>query len=375
MVVSSPTTRLEPSPSAAPLASLTTLRLGGPARRLVRARSAEEIVAAVREADAAGEHLLLVGGGSNLVVADDGFDGTVVHLESRGHTVERHDGEALLRVEAGQDWDELVAATVDAGLGGLECLSGIPGCAGATPVQNVGAYGVEIADLLVDVTLYDRTTGDVATVPASELGLDYRTSRLKHGGASAATGDGGGVREVVLAVRFRLTTDGLSAPIRYAELARTLGVEPGDRAPLAPVRQAVLDLRRGKGMVLDEADHDTWSAGSFFTNPVVAPAVADDVARRAAAADQRPVTAWPTADGRVKLSAAALIERAGVPRGHPGPDAGVRVSTRHTLALTNRGGGTTAELLALARDVRDRVEEAFGVRLMPEPVLVGCALD
>jgi UDP-N-acetylmuramate dehydrogenase len=362
--VSSPTTRLDPSPSATPLASLTTLRLGGAARRLVRAGNAEEIVAAVRAADASGEPLLVVGGGSNLVVADDGFDGTVVHLESRGHTVEGHDGEALVCVEAGQDWDELVAATVDADLGGLECLSGIPGCAGATPVQNVGAYGVEIADLLVDVTLYDRATDEVVTVPAAELGLDYRTSRLKHSSA-----------EVVLAVRFRLTTDGLSAPIRYAELARTLGVEPGTRAPLAPVRHAVLDLRRGKGMVLDEADHDTWSAGSFFTNPVVAPAVADEVARRAAATDQRPVTAWPTADGRVKLSAAALIERAGVPRGHPGPDAGVRVSTRHTLALTNRGGGTTAELLALARDVRDRVEEAFDVRLVPEPVLVGCALD
>jgi UDP-N-acetylmuramate dehydrogenase len=363
--VTSPTTRLEPSPSAVPLAALTTLRLGGPARRLVRAGSAEEIVAAVREADAAGERLLVVGGGSNLVVGDDGFDGTVVHLESRGHTVERHGGEALLCVEAGEDWDELVAATVDAGLGGLECLSGIPGRAGATPVQNVGAYGVEIADLLVDVTLYDRATDAVVTVPAAELGLDYRTSRLKGGGAS----------EVVLAVRFRLTTDGLSAPIHYAELARTLGVEPGTRAPLAPVRHAVLDLRRGKGMVLDEADHDTWSAGSFFTNPIVGPAVAEEVARRAAAADQRPVTAWPTADGRVKLSAAALIERAGVPRGHPGPDAGVRVSTRHTLALTHRGGGTTTELLALARDVRDRVEEAFGVRLVPEPVLVGCTLD
>ena len=369
--MSTPTT----SAPATPLAALTTLRLGGAARRLVRAGSAEEIVAAVREADAAGERLLVVGGGSNLVVGDDGFDGTVVHLESRGHTVERQGSEALLCVEAGQDWDELVAATVDEGLGGLECLSGIPGCAGATPVQNVGAYGVEVADLLVDVTLYDRSTGDVVTVPAAELGLDYRTSRLKQGSASGATEEGGGVREVVLAVRFRLSTDGLSAPIRYAELARTLGVEPGTRAPLAPVRQAVLDLRRGKGMVLDEADHDTWSAGSFFTNPLVAPAVADEVARRAAAAGQRPVTAWSTPDGRVKLSAAALIERAGVPRGHPGPDAPVRVSTRHTLALTHRGGGTTAELLALARDVRDRVEAAFGLRLVPEPVLVGCALD
>ncbi len=330
----------------------------------MRAGSSEEIVAAVREVDAAGERLLVVGGGSNLVVGDDGFDGTVVHLESRGHTVERHQGEAVLSVEAGQDWDELVAATVAEGLGGLECLSGIPGCAGATPVQNVGAYGVEIADLLVDATLFDRTTDAVVTVPAADLGLGYRTSRLK-----------GSDREVVLAARFRLTTDGLSAPVRYAELARTLGVEPGARAPSADVREAVLGLRRGKGMVLDEADHDTWSAGSFFTNPVVAPDVADEVARRAAASGQSPVTAWPTDDGRVKLSAAALIERAGVHRGHPGPDAPVRVSTRHTLALTHRGGGTTTQLLTLARDVRDRVEEAFGVRLVPEPVLVGCALD
>ncbi|HEY2224113.1 UDP-N-acetylmuramate dehydrogenase [Actinomycetospora sp.] len=363
------------SPPATPLAALTTLRLGGPPRRLVRAGSADEIVAAVRAGDAAGEPVLVVGGGSNLVVGDDGFDGTVVHLESRGHAVERHDAEALLRVEAGQDWDELVAATVDEGLGGLECLSGIPGCAGATPVQNVGAYGVEVADLLVDATLFDRRSGDVVTVPAADLGLGYRTSRLKHGGASGATGEAGADREIVLAARFRMTTDGLSAPVRYAELARTLGVEPGTRAPLAAVRDAVLELRRGKGMVLDEADHDTWSAGSFFTNPIVDGDAAERVAERVAAADQRAVTAWPTADGRVKLSAAALIERAGVTRGYPGPDSPVRVSTRHTLALTHRGDGTTTQLLALARDVRDRVEAAFGVRLAPEPVLVGCTLD
>jgi UDP-N-acetylmuramate dehydrogenase len=364
---------------SAPLASLTTLRLGGPARRLVHAGSADEIVTAVRTADAAGEPLLVLGGGSNLVVGDDGFDGTVVHLASRGFTVEpsedgSENGEVLVRVEAGQDWDELVAATVDAGLGGLECLSGIPGCAGATPVQNVGAYGVEVSDLLVDVTLLDRTTGAVVTAPKDDLGLDYRTSRLK-GSAGASGATGGGQREIVLGARFRLTTDGLSAPIGYAELARVLGVEAGTRVPAADVRAAVLELRRGKGMVLDEADHDTWSAGSFFTNPVVAPALADGVAVRVAARDLAPVAAWPLDGGRVKLSAAALIERAGVPRGYPGPDAPVRVSTRHTLALTHRGGGTTTELLALARDVRGRVEEAFGVRLVPEPVLVGCSLD
>lgn len=350
--------------TVASLAELTTLRLGGPARRLVRAGDREAIVAAVREADAAGERLLVVGGGSNLVVPDDGFDGTVVRLESRGHTVTRAAEGAVLEAEAGEDWDVLVAAAVAEGLGGLECLSGIPGSTGATPVQNVGAYGVEVADLLVDVTVFDRRADAVVTVPAAELGLGYRTSRLK-----------GADDEIVLAVRFRVTVDGRSAPVRYAELARVLDVEPGTRVPAADARAAVLELRRGKGMVLDAADHDTWSAGSFFTNPVVGKETAEEVARRVAALDQRPVTAWPTDDGRVKLSAAALIERAGVPRGHPGPDAPVRVSTRHTLALTNRGHGTTAELLDLARDVRDRVEAAFGVRLVPEPVLVGgCAL-
>jgi len=306
-----------------------------------------------------------VGGGSNLVIGDAGFPGTVLLIDHRGHTsTDAGDGTALVTAAAGEDWDELVAATVAEGLGGLECLSGIPGRTGATPVQNVGAYGVEVADLLVDIDLYDRATGLRRTVPAAELGLGYRTSVLK--GSDAA---------IVLAVRFRLTTDGLSAPIRYAELARTLGVEPGVRVPVADARAAVLTLRRGKGMVLADDDHDTWSAGSFFTNPIVEQAVADEVARRCEADGLRPVTAWPTADGRVKLSAAALIERAGVPRGHPGDAARVRVSTRHTLALTHRGGGSTDDLLALARDVRDRVRNRFGVDLVPEPVLVSCSLD
>ncbi len=361
-----------PIPSPRDLAAFTTLRLGGPPRRLVRATSADEVVDALRAVEAAGERLLVIGGGSNLVVADAGFDGTVLLLGERGHMVEPaedgDDGSVVVRVAAGEDWDELVAATVAAGLGGLECLSGIPGSTGATPVQNVGAYGVEVADRLVDVELVDRRSAVRSWVPAADLGLGYRTSRLKLPPERA--------REIVLTVRFRLHDDGLSAPIRYGELARVLEVEPGARAPVAAVREAVLALRRGKGMVLDADDHDTWSAGSFFTNPVVETAGADAVARRCADAGLAPITAWPTADpGRVKLSAAALIERAGVPRGHPGPDSPVRVSTRHTLALTHRGGGSTAELLALARDVRDRVRERFGVVLVPEPVLVGCALD
>jgi UDP-N-acetylmuramate dehydrogenase len=329
------------------LASLTTLRLGGPARALVTASSADALVTALREAS---EPVLLIGGGSNLVVADAGWPGVAVQVASTGTVTQRHDEAAVLRtVEAGEDWDGVVAAAVADGLGGIECLSGIPGRTGAVPVQNVGAYGVEIAQVLVDVDLYDRATGSVAAhVPASELGLAYRTSVLK-----------GRDDAVVLRARFALTGDGLSAPIRYAELARALGVAQGERVPVAAAREAVLALRRGKGMVLDPQDHDTWSAGSFFTNPVV------DVAP--AGAPQ-----WPAPGGRVKVPAAWLIEHAGFARGFGGPH--VALSSRHVLALTHRGGGTTTELLALAAQVRDGVERAFRIRLEPEPVLVGCTL-
>lgn len=339
---------------AGDLAVHTTLRLGGPPGRLVEAGSADAVVAAVRAADTAGEPVLLLGGGSNVVIADDGVPGAVVLLASAGREVRRRaDGSVLLTVEAGEDWDDVVAATVADGLGGLECLSGIPGRTGATPVQNVGAYGVEIADVLVDVDLYDRRTGTVRThVPAAELRLGYRTSMLK-GRADA----------IVLRVRMALCGDGASASIRYPELARTLGVEPGARVPAVQVRAAVLGLRRGKGMVFDAADHDTWSVGSFFTNPVLAEAAAPDGVPR-----------WPAGPGRVKLSAAGLIERAGFRRGHPGPGGRVALSDKHVLALTNRGDGTTADLLELAREVRDGVRDRLGVELVPEPVLVGCRL-
>jgi UDP-N-acetylmuramate dehydrogenase len=332
---------------AVPLAPLTTLRLGGPTRRLVTAPSADAVITALREAT---EPVLVMGAGSNLVIADEGWPGLVVRIGSRGRRVERRPGgSVLLTVEAGEDWDEVVAATIADGLGGLECLSGIPGRAGATPVQNVGAYGVEIADVLVDVDLYDRTHDVVRRVPAAELGLGYRTSALK-GRADA----------VVLRVRLALPGDGRSAPIRYAELARTLGVAPGERVPAAEAREAVLGLRRGKGMVLDPADHDTWSAGSFFTNPVL-PAAPPDA------------PTWDAGRGLVKVSAAWLIERAGFRRGHPGPGGRVALSSRHVLALTHRGGGTTADLLTLAAEVRDGVRARFGVTLTAEPVLVECA--
>ncbi|WP_369775101.1 UDP-N-acetylmuramate dehydrogenase [Saccharopolyspora cebuensis] len=349
-----------------PLAGCTTLRLGGPATGLVVAERPDELTAAVSAADAGGHRLLVLGGGSNVVVSDAGFAGHVVRIATRGRQYDSvGDGLVQLTAEAGEDWDEVVADTVRQGLGGLECLSGIPGLTGATPVQNVGAYGVEVSELLVSVDLLDRATGRVRTVAAADLGLVYRGSVLK--GSEAA---------VVLRARFLLRDGGESHPIRYAELARALGVEPGERVGVAEAREAVLALRRGKGMVLDPADHDTWSAGSFFTNPLVPaedlPGVLTRIEERVGA-DVR-IPRYPAEDGATKLSAAWLIERAGFGKGHPGPGGRVGLSTKHTLALTNRGTGTTRDLLLLAREVRDGVRAAFGVSLAPEPVLVDCAL-
>ena len=337
----------------------TTLRLGGPARRWVRATTETELVEAVTAADEAGEPLLVLGGGSNLVVADAGFDGTVVEVATRGVTAD-HEGEdptcggVLVTVAAGEDWDALVATAVERGWVGLEALSGIPGSVGATPVQNVGAYGQDVAQTIARVRVWDRRLRGVRTFAAADCGFGYRHSRFK--------ADPG--RHVVLDVTFQLSVGALGAPVTYAELARTLGVEPGQRAPRADVRAAVLGLRGGKGMVLDADDPDTWSAGSFFTNPVLP-------------ADQVPygAPAWPAGDGLVKTSAAWLIEHAGFTKGWAvAPDAPARLSTKHTLALTNRGEATTDDLLALARAVRDGVRSAYGVELMNEPVLVGCEL-
>lgn len=327
------------------------------------AESAEEVVAAVRAAD---DRLLVLGGGSNLVIADKGFEGTVVQVANRGSKIDSlGDGRVALTVEAGEDWDAVVRQTVEAGLGGLECLSGIPGSVGATPVQNVGAYGVEIAQLLISVDLLDRASGEVRTLAAADLALGYRTSMLKNT-----------ERAVVLRVRFELADGGLSAPIRYTELARVLGVRQGKQVPVADARAAVLELRRGKGMVLDPDDHDTWSVGSFFTNPIVTeselPSALAQIATVVGA--DTPVPQYPAGVGTSKLSAAWLIERAGFAKGYPSADAKVTLSSKHTLALTNRGHATADDILALAREVRDGVHERFGVTLIPEPVLVGCVL-
>lgn len=337
------------------LAHHTTLRLGGPAQEWVTVRTEAELVEAVREAP--GE-VLVLGGGSNLVVADDGVPGRVVQVATRGVRADA-DGDAgdptcggvLVRVAAGEPWDDLVALAVERGWVGVEALAGIPGLVGATPIQNVGAYGQEVAQTIASVRTWDRQEGRQRTFAAADCGFAYRHSRFK-----AEPG-----RFVVLEVTFQLRQGTLGAPVTYAELARTLGVEVGERAPLARVRDAVLGLRGAKGMVLDAADHDTWSAGSFFTNPVVPLAQVPDGA-----------PSWPAGEGMAKTSAAWLIERAGFGKGH-GDDA-VSLSTKHTLALTHRGGASTEQLLALAREVRDGVEARFGIRLVNEPVLVGCRL-
>ncbi len=335
------------------LSGLTTLRLGGPARRLLVAETEAEVVDAVRSADSAGEPLLVLGGGSNLVVADEGFDGTVLRVDARGSAPEPGDG-STHEPAAGLDWDGFVADVVAEGYAGVEALSGIPGLVGAAPIQNIGAYGQELSQTVLRVRALDRTTGEVVALDRSECGFSYRDSVFKGSG-----------RHVVLSVAFSLERSSLGAPVRYAELARTLGVETGARVPAGDVRAAVLDLRRRKGMVLDPADHDTWSAGSFFTNPRL---TADEAEQLLPADAPR----WPEPDGRVKTSAAWLIERSGFGKGYG--DGTVRLSGKHPLAVTNRGGATTRELLALAREVRDGVRVRFGITLVNEPVLVGCEL-
>ncbi len=328
------------------LAPLTTLRLGGPAHSLVDATTEAELVRAASDPAA-----LLLAGGSNVVVADAGVDGTVVRVLTRGVSVDDRGDHVVVRAAAGEPWDDLVARCVADDLVGVECLAGIPGSTGATPIQNVGAYGQEVADTVVAVRVLDRATGAIEELAPADCGFGYRTSAFKRTPG----------RWAVLDVALRLERDAESAPIRYAELARTLGVEVGARAPLAAVREAVLALRRGKGMVLDPGDHDTWSAGSFFTNPFVGAAELPDGA---------PAFAQP--DGTVKTSAAWLIEQAGFHRGYGDP-AGIAISSKHTLALTNRGGGTTAGLVALAREIAGGVRGRFGVALEPEPVFVGVA--
>jgi UDP-N-acetylmuramate dehydrogenase len=340
-----------------PLAPLTTLRVGPIALRVITCETTEQIIEVIRALNGESEprqRALVLAGGSNVVLADEMPDLTVVRLATTGISVDGN----ILRAEAGAVWDDVVVAALEHGLGGLECLSGIPGSAGATPVQNVGAYGAEVSDTIRRVRLLDRASGEDRWVAGDELEFGYRTSILKHSDAA-----------VVLEVEFALAADGRSAPLRYDELTATLGAEPGARTDPAAVREAVLALRRRKGMVLDESDHDTWSVGSFFTNPVVAREDFDRIQGRC----DVPVPNYPAASG-VKLAAGWLVEHAGFGKGYPGDGSPARLSTKHALALTNRGAATAADVIALARRVRDGVQAKFGIELTPEPRLIGTQL-
>ena len=335
-----------------PLSRWTTLRLGGPVARFVEVDSRRDLYDVVRRSDADAEPVLVMGGGSNLVVADAGFAGTAVRVASQGVAVSLDAcSGVMVTVEAGEDWDALVSRAVDEGWRGVEALSGIPGTVGAVPIQNVGAYGQEVAETVALVHSFDRVAGQARTLAAADCGFGYRTSAFKRQPG----------RFVVGAVTFQFPLGSMGGTIRYAELARRLGVDVGERAAASDVRQAVLGLRRSKGMVLDDADHDTWSVGSFFTNPCVE-----------ASALPAGAPSYPQPDGRVKTSAAWLIDQAGLAKGYG--TTRVSVSTKHTLALTNRGGATTVDLLALAAEVRTRVLAAFGILLEPEPTLVNCSL-
>ncbi|MBX3196836.1 MAG: UDP-N-acetylmuramate dehydrogenase [Labilithrix sp.] len=343
----------------APLAPLTTLRLGGSATRLVTVERERDAVDAVREEDERGEALLVLGGGSNLVISDAGFAGTVVRMATRGlaRSSERA-GRVHVTAEAGEPWDDFVTAAVEEGLSGVECLAGIPGLVGAVPMQNVGAYGQDVGETIVTVRAYDRARREIVELPREACAFAYRSSAFR-----------GKDRHVILSVTFALEKRAESGPIRYAELSRALAVAEGARAPLEAVRSTVVALRRKKGMVLDPADPDTTSAGSFFTNPIVSASDLESV--RALARDEGPMPVFPEPDGRFKLSAGWLIERAGFAKGFAGEGGRAAVSSKHALALTNRGGATTRELVALARRIREGVRARFGVTLENEPVFVG----
>ncbi|GAA1733215.1 UDP-N-acetylmuramate dehydrogenase [Microbacterium paludicola] len=378
-----------PEVAPIPLRDLTTLRVGAAPARMVDAHTRDELVAALRDVWETGdEPWFVLGGGSNLLAGDEPFPGTVIRILTSGfeEIPGARDGFVRLRVEAGQNWDELVAWTVSQGLAGIEAMSGIPGTAGAAPIQNVGAYGQEIVQTLVEVELIDEATGDVSTVPASELGLGPRTSVLKHHYGSVAPRSA-----VVLSLTIDLARVGHEArPVADARLRSALGLTPDQAVSGSWIRETVLAIRGSKGMVLNEPDHDTHSAGSFFNNPIVSEAVSRTLPAECPrwpmtptvdAVSVIPLSQWdgyvpPPArtETQVKVSAAWLIENSGLPKGFSLPRSRASLSTKHTLALTNRGGATAGEVGELARFVQSRVAAEFGIVLMPEPVLVGVEL-
>jgi UDP-N-acetylmuramate dehydrogenase len=331
----------------------TSLRVGGPAKSIINVATEAEIVAAI---ESAGDSpILIIGGGSNVLISDQGFDGTVIHIANNQaeSEVDACSG-ATLTIGAGENWDEFVATTISRGFAGLETLSGIPGTVGAAPIQNIGAYGHEVSEFITRVRTYDREAKAIKTFTNSECEFEYRNSIFKRTPG----------RYIVLSVQFQIRRGETSTPITYAELAKKLGIEVGEKAPVVDVRRAVMELRAAKGMLLNPDDKDSWSAGSFFTNPIISIEIASQLPEGA--------PKWPLADGRVKTSAAWLIEHSGIDKGHT--HGGARVSTKHVLALTNSGNATAEELVALAREVRASVQTKFGITLEPEVNLVGLTL-
>jgi UDP-N-acetylmuramate dehydrogenase len=332
------------------LSKYTSLRVGGPATKIVQVSTEAQIIAAIEEAG--DTPILIMGGGTNVLIADKGFEGTVIRIsnDSVQSEVDACSG-ATLTIGAGEDWDSFVQTTINSGFAGLETLSGIPGTVGAAPIQNIGAYGHEVSEFITRVRTYDRELKEIYTFTNSQCEFTYRNSYFKaHPG-----------RYVVLEVQFQLRIGEFSDPITYLELSKKLGIEPGDKASVVATRQAVLELRASKGMLLSPDDHDSWSAGSFFTNPIISQQAADGLP------DAAPK--WPLNDGRVKISAAWLIENAGM---HKGDEVGgARISTKHVLALTNSGDATAADIAELARRARDQVREIFGITLEAEVNLIG----
>jgi len=333
----------------------TTLRLGGPAKKLVHVATEEELVNAVKAADAAGEEVLIIGGGSNVLVGDEGFNGTVIRVETKGNSyhVDACSG-GMITVAAGEDWDGFVEWILSKGFAGLETMSGIPGTVGGAPIQNIGAYGHEVSEVIARVRTWDRKAGAYKTFSNSECEFSYRSSVFKKNPG----------RYVIIDVTFQLRNGEMSLPIKYKELASYLGVDLEARALVSDVRKAVLALRAAKGMLLDEKDHDTWSAGSFFVNPIVSKEIAATLPADA--------PRWPQADGRIKTSAAWLMENAGMKKGKA--HNGAAISTKHVLALVNTGSATAADIVDIARSARSAVQEKFGITLEPEVQFVGLSL-
>ena len=337
------------------LSSFTTLRVGGPARKIVHAHSEAELIEFVKAADSAKEPILILGGGSNLLISDAGFAGTVIRVESKGNALD-YDAcsGGMIEVSAGEDWDKFVEISIEKGFADLESLSGIPGTVGGTPIQNIGAYGHEVSETIARVKTYDRSKGEVKTFTNAECKFSYRNSIFKEQPG----------KYVILTVTFQLRKGAQSLPIAYAELAKQLSVNIGDQVEVTKVRQAVLKLRASKGMLIN-LENEINSAGSFFVNPILSKS----------AADKLPADAprWPQNDGKVKTSAAWLMEHSGVVKGEK--LAGAQISNKHVLALTNSGDATAEDIIELAKRARKKVYEKFGIKLEAEVQLVGVNLD